>query len=83
MIALNVYLEDYVDKEKPTFEPWDYLEEIYGKDETIKKAIEMVGINIDEAAKAAISADGWEHFVARYDGNSHDLESGAVYCRVN
>ena len=83
VIALNVYLEDYVDKEKPTFEPWDYLEEIYGKDETIKKAIEMVGINIDEAAKAAISADGWEHFVARYDGNSHDLESGAVYCRVN
>jgi len=28
-------------------------------------------------------ADGWEHFLARYDGNSHETASGLVYRRVN
>lgn len=81
--ALNVYMEDYITKEKPSFDPWDYMEEIYGKEEAGAEAIKLVGIDVDEAAKAAISADGWQHFVARYDGESHDLENGAVYCRIN
>jgi hypothetical protein len=40
-------------------------------------------IDIDEAAEDAIDVDGWEHFVAHYDGESHELNSGVVYWRMN
>jgi len=81
--ALNVYMEDYIEKEKPTFEPWEYMEDTYGKEEAGKEAIKMVGIDVDAAAKNAVNTDGWPHFVARYDNESHDLENGGVYCRIN
>jgi len=81
--ALNKYMEDYIEKEKPTWEPWQWLEDLYGKDEAQKQAIEMAGIDVDKAAKDAVATDGWPHFVARYDGNSHPLENDAIYCRTN
>lgn len=81
--ALNKYMEDYIEREKPSWEPWDWLEEIYGKEEAQKWAVENVGIDVDAAAKDAVATDGWPHFVARYDGHSHTLENGAVYCRTN
>lgn len=81
--ALNKYMDDYIEREKPTWEPWQWLEDVYGAEEAIKQAIEMVGFDVDEAAKSAVSTDGWAHFVARYDGHSHELENGAVYCRTN
>ncbi len=82
--ALNVYMEDYIDKEKPAQpDPWDYLEEIGSKEDAIKFAMEHVGVDIDEAAQSAVNTDGWPHFVARYDGHSYTLENGAVWCRIN
>jgi hypothetical protein len=63
-------------------DPMEYLRDIFG-DDTTKKAIEIAGIDIDEAAEAAVSEDGPEHFVARYDGNSSETKSGFVYWRTN
>lgn len=81
---LQAIKDDYVEKEKPAPpDPWEWLQDVYGKEDAAKQAIEMVGIDIDKAAEDAISTDGWEHFVARYDGHTHDLENGAVYTRIN
>ena len=63
-------------------DPMRYLEDIYG-DEAAAKAIEIAGIDVDAAADDAVDTDGWEHFLARYDGNSHETASGLVYWRVN
>lgn len=63
-------------------DPMEYLEGIYG-DEAAAKGIEIAGIDIDAAAQEAVSADGAEHFLARYDGDSHETRSGFVYWRVN
>lgn len=63
-------------------DPMQFLEEIYG-DKAAAKAIEIAGIDIDAAADDAVDTDGWEHFLARYDGNSHETDSGLVYWRVN
>ena len=63
-------------------DPMGYLFEIYG-DDVSAKAIEIAGIDIDAAADDAVDTDGWEHFLARYDGNSHETDSGLVYWRVN
>ena len=40
-------------------------------------------VDLDEAAENAIDVDGWEHFIAHYDGNSYELNSGVVYWRMN
>jgi hypothetical protein len=63
-------------------DPMEYLEDIYG-DEAAAKAIEIAGIDINAAAEDAVDTDGAEHFVARYDGNSHETPSGFVYWRSN
>jgi hypothetical protein len=63
-------------------DPMQYLEDIYG-DDAAAKAIEIAGIDINAAAEDAVSTDGPEHFVARYDGNSHTTPSGLVYWRDN
>jgi hypothetical protein len=63
-------------------DPMEYLDEIYG-DEAAKHAIEIAGIDIDAAADDAVDTDGWEHFLAHYDGNSHETDAGLVYWRVN
>lgn len=40
-------------------------------------------INIDEAVEDAIATDGWQHFLARYDGKSYETKSDYVYWRIN
>lgn len=40
-------------------------------------------VDVNELAKDAVNTDGWEHFLARYDGDSHELKDGSVYCRTN
>ncbi len=62
-------------------DPMEFLGNMYGKDELLKEAIRIAGINIEEAATDAVAADGWQHFLSRYDGNSYDLPSGGVYFR--
>jgi len=62
-------------------DPMEFLGQMYGKDELLKEAIRIAGINVEEAAADAVAADGWQHFLSRYDGNSYDLPSGGVYFR--
>ena len=63
-------------------DPMEYLEEIYG-DEAAAKAIEIAGIDVEEAAEDAVDTDGPAHFLARYDGQSHTTRAGLVYWRSN
>lgn len=64
-------------------DPMQYLEDIYG-DEAAAKAIEIAGIDIDDAAEEAVSSDGPAHFLNSYDGNSYTTKpSGFVYWRTN
>ena len=63
-------------------DPMDYLRDIYGDDAT-KEAIKIAGIDVEAAAEDAVDTDGPEHFVARYDGKSHETKSGFVYWRTN
>lgn len=64
-------------------DPVDYLADIYGKDGALKEAIRIAGIDEQEAAEDAVSADGIGHFLAGYDGDLRDLSSGGVYWRHN
>lgn len=64
-------------------DPMDYLSDIYGKEDAVKQAIEIAGIDYKAAATDAVDTDGWEHFLARYDGESHELDGGIVYWRDN
>jgi hypothetical protein len=64
-------------------DPMSYLEDIYGKEDAVKEAIRIAGIDIDAAAEDAVDTDGAEHFLAHYDGNSYETKSGLVYWRTN
>jgi hypothetical protein len=63
--------------------PMRYFEDMYSHDEAIKQALKAVGLDIKKAAEAAVKADGWQHFLATYDGNSETTDSGLVYWRIN
>lgn len=78
------YVEDVAEKmaEERLKDPMGYLEEIYG-DEAAAQAIKIAGFDIDAAAEDAIDTDGWQHFLARYDGNSEETRSGFVFWREN
>ena len=75
-------LEAYREQKAAEFDPMEWFREIYGA-EAAKYAIEAVGIDIEAAAQSAIDEDGWVHFASSYDGNSIDLQSGAVAIRSN
>jgi hypothetical protein len=64
-------------------DPMQYLEDIYGKEDAVKKAIEIAGFDIDAAAEEAVDTDGASHFLSSYDGNSYTTDGGLVYWRVN
>jgi hypothetical protein len=64
-------------------DPMQYLSDMYGDKEAVEQAIKIAGIDEDAAAEDAVDTDGWEHFLARYDGNSHETASGFVYWRDN
>jgi len=63
-------------------DPIEYLREIYG-DETMKRAMEIAGIDIEEAASDSVAAEGMGHFLSSYDGDTHDLPSGGVWWRTS
>jgi hypothetical protein len=64
-------------------DPIEYLEDIYGKEDAVKKAIEIAGIDVEAAAKEAVNADGPGHFLSSYDSNIHETPNGLVYWRHN
>lgn len=79
--AIDQAMTDYIENEKPTVDPWEFLRDIEG-DKALEAAIRMGCLDVDEAAKSAVSIDGWPHFVNRYDGSSETLENNSVYCRA-
>ncbi len=62
--------------------PLEYLEEIYG-DEATKRAIEIAGIDVREAAEAAVRDDGEGHFLSHYDGEMRETAGGRPYWRTD
>ena len=64
-------------------DPMQYLEGIYGREDAVKQAIQIAGIDIDAAADEAVSTDGAAHFLSSYDGNSYTTKNGLVYWRTN
>ena len=61
-------------------EPMEFFRDIYG-DEAAKHAIDAAGLDIDSAVEEAVSSDGWQHFISRYDGKSNETPSGFIYWR--
>lgn len=61
----------------------EYLKEIYGDEDGIKKAMELGGIDYDEASEDAVSQDGVAHFLDVYDGEEVELPSGAIAFGTN
>lgn len=64
-------------------DPVQYLKDIYGEEDGLEEAMKIGGIDESEAAKAALRDDGIAHFLAGYDGEEVELESGAVMYRHN
>lgn len=77
------YVDDVAEKvaDERLQDPMDYLSDIYGDEEAVAQAIKIAGIDVDAAAEDAVDSDGWEHFLARYDGNSDETASGFVFWR--
>lgn len=73
----KAYAADYADS------PMRYFEDMYSDEEALKAAIKAAGIDLKGAAQAAVSTDGWHHYLAHYDGNSATTDSGLVYWRTN
>jgi hypothetical protein len=78
-------IEELADKQAETQlrDPMEYLEDIYGREEAVKQAIAIAGIDIDAAAEEAVNVDGPGHFLSSYDGSTHETKSGLVYWRSN
>ena len=55
----------------------------FGDEEAKKLLLDNNLIDLDEATSDAIRVDGWQHFLASYDGHSIDLPNGMVIWRVN
>jgi len=60
-------------------DPIGFLEDINGREEAVKEAMRIGGIDITACAERAVSLDGWRHYLSHNDGLSHDLPGGAIY----
>lgn len=76
-------IDEWAEEQEKDFDPMDWLRDIYGRDEAFKEAIKIAGIDEEAAAKDAVNSDGWQHYLARYDGESTELDGGAVAVRTN
>jgi hypothetical protein len=64
-------------------DPMDYLKELYGKEDAVKKAIEIAGIDERAAAEEAVDTDGMGHFLSPYDGEYQEGPDGIIWWRHN
>lgn len=58
-------------------------EGLWTEEQVMKDAVQnkLFGIDVDEAAEAAVQADGWEHFLSHENGDSITLGNGMVIFR--
>ena len=61
-------------------DPLGWYEDMMGSVDEIPS---WLHVDVDKAAKAALRADGVDHFLDRYDGDSVELDSGAVCFGTN
>lgn len=78
-------IEELADKrvEDQLKDPMSYLEDIYSKEDAVREAIRIAGIDIKSAAQEAVDMDGAVHFLSSYDDNDYKTDSGLVYWRTN
>ena len=80
-LTVENWIEDRTNKDLE--DPIAFLTDIYGKEDGLATAAKLGGINYDEAASSAVSADGAAHYLAHYDSEENSLPGGAVYYREN
>lgn len=51
----------------------------YSREEALK--LPFIQVNVQEAADAALAADGWAHFISLYDSDYKKTKGGVVYFR--
>ena len=73
------YSDDIEERLKDPIKYFVNDEGIYNVEDLMKA--NFINVDIEEAAKAAIDADGWPHFLSHYDGNYETTNSGMVYFR--
>lgn len=64
-------------------DPIRYLEDIYGREDAVKQAMEIAGLDISAAADSAVDTDGAGHFLSGYDGELREGPHDTVYWRTN
>lgn len=71
------YVYNFLDKDPMGY----FVDELgaYTREEVLKQ--NLVSIDYDKAAKAAVDTDGWEHFLSLYDGNYDETNGGLVVFR--
>lgn len=70
-------------KYRPKVDPLANMRNRFGTVKAEEEAIRHKLFDTEKASTDAVKAEGWEHFVAEYDGTSGVLEPDAVYCRTH
>lgn len=79
--AIESFREDQAsDWEK---DPMGYLEQFESAEDARKRAIDIAGIDEDEAADEVVRGDGWAHTLASYDSDYQETPSRFVVFRTN
>lgn len=63
--------------------PIEYLNNQLDEEQAMRRAIELGGINIEEAAKEAVRDDGPGFWLASYDNELRETPGGFIYWRTN
>lgn len=81
---LDAMVEEWIEETKPTVDPWEWLEDVYGRDHAAEEALKMVSVDAEKVAHDVVSSDGWENTLASYDGRSDEIgPENFVICRIN
>lgn len=77
--------KQYDDVYESLDDPYNYLVEeqgMYSAEDFYKAS--FMSLDVEDAVSGAISEDGWQHFIATYDGNSLEVpESDLILARTN
>jgi hypothetical protein len=79
MSAYDRFIEDKAAEDLS--DPVSFLLEQYGTIGGIRHALALSVLDVVGAAETLVEEKGWQHYLAREEGASRDLPSGAVYVR--